>query len=405
MTNFITTSQSSGKDFFKKSLPFLGAGLLAIVLFSILFFVPKISSNVSCSEVANTTKITRCENKFKQIIFIIADTANTPKPTFDNEYINVVKEMYDGDEYGISYISVSDPTAAPKTIELGSSIRYEIDNIKDSLSQMKAEKNGADYLEAIRTAIRYSDDKEHTLIYIIGSGLSDSGLLDFANDKLLTTKSTDGIIASLEKKIENKNELDGVTIVWNKMGETTEPQKPLNNTLKNKEQTIYKEALKKFGIDEKSLFIVNKSSSSNDKNNVSSSVKTTPVKDENLTFVWSNDNSKLAFIPDTNHFVNENEAKEEMKRFVNEHSDYYFVVTSYMSRGWCDNDEDTELIKSRSEATKELLMDVGVSEEDIIIEDGGIGNANECPRGLIHEPADPVEAQKNRIVVISLIRK
>lgn len=405
MTKFITTNQNSGKDFLKKSLPYFGAGVLALVLFSILFFIPKIISAVHCSEVASTTKIARCDNKFKQVIFIIGDTANTPKPTFDNDYINVVKEMYDGGERGVSYISVSDPTAAPRTIEVESSMQYEIDNILDSLSHMKAKQNGADYLEAIRTAIRYSDDKEDTLIYIIGSGLSDSGLLNFANDKLLTTKGTDDILASLEKKIDNKNEMSGVTIIWNKMGETTEPQTPLNNMLKNKEQNIYIEALKKFGVKEESIIIVNKSSSSSDKNGVNSSVKTTPVKDEALTFTFSNDNSKLAFVPDTNYFVKESEAKEEMRKFVSEHPGYYFVVTSYMSRGWCDNGENTDLIESRSEATKELLVSVGVSEADIIIEKGGIGKADECPRGPIHEPVDSVEAQKNRIVEISLIRK
>ena len=405
MTSFIVTSQNNGKDLFKRSLPFLGVGLLALVLFSILFFVPKITSKFSCSEIASATQIARCENKFKQIIFIIGDTANTPKPTFDNEYIEVVKEMYGGNERGISYISVSDPTAAPKTIGLEGPIQYEIDNVKDSLSRMKAEKNGADYLEAIRTAIRYSKDKEQTLVYIVGSGLSDSGLLDFANDKLLTAKSTDSVIASLEKNIENKNELSGVTIIWDKMGETTEPQTPLNNTLKNKEQKIYTEALKKYGIHEDSLFIFSETSSSVDKNEVDSSVKITPVKDETLTFTFSNDNSKLAFIPGTNHFVNENEAKEEMNRFVNEHPGYYFVVTSYMSRGWCDSGENTELINSRSEATKDLLVSVGVSGADIIIERGGIGIANECPNGPIHEPVEPVEAQKNRIVEISLIKK
>lgn len=405
MTSFITTNQNSGKELFKKSLPFLCISLLAFAIFSILFFVPRITSNINCTEVANKTKIIRCENKFKRIIFIIGDTANTPRLTFDNEYIRVVEEMYDGDRYGISYISVSDPTVAPKMIELESSIQYEIDNVKDSLLQMKAEKNGADYIEAIRTAVRYSNDKEDTLIYIIGSGLSDSGLLDFANDKLLTAKGTDDIIASLEKRIDNKNELSGVTIIWNKMGETTEPQAPLNNTLKIKEQTIYTEALKKYGVNEQSLIIVNTPSSSNDKNVVNSSVKTTPVKDETLTFVFSNDNSKLAFIPDTNHFVNESEAKEEMRRFVNEHPGYYFVVTSYMSRGWCDSGENTELINSRSEATKDLLVSVGVSGADIIIEKGGIGSANECPNGSIHEPVEPVEAQKNRIVEISLIKK
>lgn len=401
MTGFITTTKNSKKNVFKKALPFVGIAFLAISVFLLLWLPATIGAGVECKRIEEQTGIERCESKFKKVIFVVGDTANTPNPAIDGDYSDLITSMYGGDKRGFYYISVSEPDVAPKRITIDS-LKNAKEEIVDKLSQSKAEVNGADYLEAIRMAAYYSDKKDDTLIYVIGSGLSDSGLLNFAGDSLLTKYSTNEITESFKKTVSDKNELRGLTIVWQGMGETVKPQSSLSTTFRDKEKRIYESILTSLGIDKSDIHF--SSDSITGKNNVETTVKVTSLKDA-ITIIFSNDDSSLAFAPNEATFIDPGSAKSEIQKFVADHPDSQFIIKSYMSRGMCDNGIDEGLLEGRSMATKNLLKQVGVSSSDIEIEKGELGDSKECPNGLIHEPAVTELAKQNRKVVIKVVRK
>ena len=366
----------------------------------------------NCKEVSVQTGINRCDSdkKFKQIIFVIGDTANTRKPVVDEKSIGIISTMYDVEKYGVdgvSYISVSRPDDAPQPFDTNKKGAKKIkDEVMKQIKSSYSTVDGADYLEAIRNAALYAKEKNDTLIYVIGSGLSDTGLLNFAEGDLLFGHSTDEIADAVSGMVDDKKALSGLTILWEGLGDTVAPQASLNVDLKEKEERIYKTVLIKLGLDEKDFKKSKTTTVENEKNeNVRTNVKTTSVDNKTLVFEYSNENSELAFKPGTATFKDQAAARAEVLEFVKKHGNSIYTIKPFQSRGMCDGAKDGDLLDSRAEATKQLFIDAGVSAADIRIEEGEIGDANECPNGADHYPVDENVAPMNRKVRISVMRK
>ena len=265
--------------------------------------------------------------------------------------------------------------------------------------------DGADYLEAIRNAALYAKDKENTLIYVVGSGLSDTGLLNFADGDLLFGHSTKEISGAVSNTIEDKKALSGLTIFWEGLGDAVAPQEQLNVDLKNKEKSIYSAVLTELGLNHGDFIEMKTTQENNENQDVKATVKTTSVKNETLVFDYSNESSELAFNPGAATFKDKKAAESEVQKLVKKYSNSIYTIKAFQSRGMCDLGKDSDLLNARSEATKQLFENVGVSIEDIRIEDGEIGDANECPKGEGHYPVDEAVAPKNRKVRISVMRK
>ncbi len=379
------------------------AGILSILIGSAL-----IGKADACKTVSEQTSIDRCENPFQQVIFVVGNTANTPTPTLNEGNSKIISALYDIDKKGktgLSYISVANPDDSPQSFNINKKGSEKISEaVVKQISSSVADVDGADYLEAIRNAAGHAKNKEDTLIYVIGSGLSDSGLLNFANDDLLKL-DTDEVKKSVLSAIEDKDELDGITIFWEGIGDTVSPQKALTTQLKNKEKKIYEAVLKGIGLDAYNLIFSNPSSENNEVNSrVTTSVKTTPA-DASIAVIYSSDDSALAFNPSSDTFKNYNAAKDEIAKLTEQNRNATFAIQAFMSRGICNASKDDNLLRHRAEATKNLLMSVGhVSESNITIEDGEIGDANECPNGPGNYPVVETEAAKNRKVVINVLK-
>ena len=410
--DFIFDDENRKSDILKKILVFGGIGLCLLAILFALVFSSIMGGIDKCREVANNTDIsliTRCEddNKFEQIIFVVGDTANTPKPQMNDEYADIISYMYIlNNRNGLSYMSVSEPDSSPKTFELRKQSAEKIkEKVISQIESSRAVVDGADYLEAIRNAAGYARDKEKTLIYIIGSGLSDSGLLNFAEDKVLT-KNIDEIKNYVASNVKDKNELSGLTIVWDGLGETVSPQVPLRQEIKNDLNEIYRTVFRELGVSDDHFIKTNHPKKEYLKNDVTVSVKTTETEFEICKIsTFSADSSELAFYPGKAEFKDQTAAKEAIGRIAKDCSDAYYVIKPFMSRGWCDGKKDDSLLRERALATKDLLNSVGINDSNIEIQDGEIGDANECPKGFGHYPVNENEASKNRVIKISVIRK
>lgn len=379
-------------------------------LLSILIGSSMIEDVNICKKVAEQTGIDRCgEKKFKQIIFVVGDTANTQKPLIDEINREIISAMYDVENNGtrgLSYISVSKPDDTPRLFDTKKKGAKKIrDAVVEQIGSSYAIVDGADYLEAIRNAALYAKDKEDSLIYVIGSGLSDTGLLNFAKDDLLFGHSTDEIKRAISDSIKDKEALSGLTIFWDGLGSTVEPQESLNADLKEKVKRVYEAALAEYGLYRDDFIIVETTSKNLVNESVKTTVKTTPVNNQKLIFDYSSDNSELAFNPGTADFKDKKAAEKAVSDLVEKYSNAVFTIKPFQSRGMCDAGKDDVLLNNRSEAAKGLFTKAGVSAADIRIEEGEIGDASECPKGSGHYPVDENQAQKNRKVRISVMRK
>ena len=116
--NFIFEDKDS-KGIWKKVLVVFAVILGILALLVVLIWTSIIDEGGRCKEIASQAgiEIDRCENKFKQIIFVIGDTANTRKPVIGEENGEIISLLYDAESSGargLSYISVSKPDDAPQ---------------------------------------------------------------------------------------------------------------------------------------------------------------------------------------------------------------------------------------------------------------------------------------------------
>lgn len=410
---FVFDDKRDYKDIFKW-VSIIVAVIVGITSLIMLLIFSSVNERVnSCAKISEEIGIDRCDNPFKRVIFVVGDTANTPTPFITEQNTGIISYMYDMEKYGengLSFISVANPNDPLKPFNTRKKGTENIaKGVVDQISTMAAENDGADYLEAIRNvASRIKDkDKGDTLLYIIGSGLSDKGLLNFAGNDILVNHSSEEIRNAVLASIEDKNELSGLTIIWDGLGDTVSPQETLSENLKNKEKNIYRNVLEGMGVDHDDLLILNDGPKDNKVNErVKTTVKKTSIKSDDMTFIYSSDTSELAFNPSQASFKNQSAAEAEIRRLVNKYKNSYFTIEPFMSRGMCNWGKDEELLNSRFNATKELFINVGhISVDDIKKGEGGIGDANECPNGPGNYHVDETEAVKNRKVEISIIRK
>ena len=412
--NFISSNSSFMSDTVKKILLIIVGILLFGGIFLFLILPSRLDKQARCIEFSENhlNGIEKCEeNRFRQIVFVVGDTQNTPKPTLSKQYAEIVDLMYHNDkESNIATISVSEPDNNPKRLDIksGKSVRKIKQAIDKQLDQMSAEKDGADYLEAIRTAASYVDNKDNTLIYVIGSGLSDKGLLNFAEHDLLNN-DVDEIADSVATKIDSKGELDGITIFWDGMGHTIEPQEKLSTTLKTREEKIYAAVLNRLGLGSNNLVVAHELDEGIKNNEASGVVKPVQNAIVDLYFEFSDkDSASFMFIENTAQFKDLKAATEkatELAKQLNRYKSTKMSIKTYMSRGMCDGEKNDSLLAERSSATRDLLIKQGADGSRIEIEAGELGDIAECPNGLGHYAADPQIAAENRKVTLRISNK
>lgn len=340
-----------------------------------------------------------------QIAIVIGDTQNTPRPSLlkgVSDSIESTLLQHKGEsvktlEESVVFVSA---TGNPKVLDVNDAnlklreIGNNSSNAKRSASLNVAEfekyvattqpfDNGSNYLEAILKA----KDNVNTgaKIVVIGSGLSDSGDLNFSHTNILTNESERAAIAD---KIEDKygnDELEGYTIELYGLGDTVLPQEPLSTMQKNIVRDIYKDVLRSLGAE----VVVNTQTLNGEGVQTSYIVGTTDTGCGQIGLVF--DDSKLKFQSNLPSFVDSAGAQESLtsvKLLWDKYSDTIDLiqVDGYIARyGTVDT-----LSQPRADSVKDMLVGMGIP-SDVI---------NSTGRGFGPYPLDV----QNRIVKVTIVR-
>ena len=408
MSNKFTYDDHSFKQKFKKALPFVGIGALALTVLAILILPSRIANIGKCEDLGlgggiGTVFTGSCAKSFDEIVFVVGDTQNSPAPTLNYpEYIDTALNLGRAD---ISAISVSNSHRNPKTIADHDDFKKTKDFVNattDYLEQMKAKDNGADYLEAIQTAADSVEDKSKALIYVIGSGLSDQGLLNFADNGILYSDSkAESIADQVASYIDDNVALKGITIVWDGLGQVTAPQLSLDETAKKKLKDIYDNLFHALGASKSNVRFKNKLNSENSVE-TNATIKPTPT-DEKIIDWGVSFSADTTFAGNSATFTNQVDTEsvaDEIASKAIEHPSAKITVTAYMSRGYCGRqDIDQDLLNARLAAINNLLTSRGIDASRISLILGGFGDAPECDEAGNYIE---VEAAKNRRVDVNV---
>jgi outer membrane protein OmpA-like peptidoglycan-associated protein len=215
------------------------------------------------------------ESKYDAIAIVIGVTANSPLPALDNGTVKLIGDYVYNNK--LDKITVVQAEGSSRVLPYPISMKYEstnsdkiandfttfLENFSGGLGSLVPAANGADYLEAIKAAdlavkqsganttnpansgVNLDANPQNPLIIVIGSGLSDSGILNFAQGDLLKAEQ-DAIYAKISPNLK-ENDLQGDTIIWINAGQTTAPQFPLNTNSVKHVQGIYSKVLASMG--------------------------------------------------------------------------------------------------------------------------------------------------------------
>ena len=185
--------------------------LLFLIIIGILIYLlfPRLQLNQEQNKSQNQSNETNLntsnsENQaqYDIVVFVVGNTENSPAPKLaDNKNISATLEnlFYSTEAGELPNIVLFSATAEPKTIEIEK--KYFLgqaanelasqSNFNDLLKGIELAANsspscsGADYFAAIIEALEYVKSYDNPLIIVYGSGLSDTGVINFAFDNLI----------------------------------------------------------------------------------------------------------------------------------------------------------------------------------------------------------------------------
>ena len=355
-----------------------GVGLFAVLLGFLAF--AQSGQNSTCAregfdEYDQGAKICRIkpgqeENTLDAYSIIAGNTANTPSPvyTIPNELKNAdgsLREIINTLANGGTVKVISAATGnAVKTFTLKQNTTNDANGFIKSLKETVQEINhalgeapnadGATYLEAITKAGREAvsqGNKKKVKVIVRGSGLSDGGALNFADDDLLH-KELDEVVSSLEEAGEIVEDLKGLkTITWYGIGQTISPQIELFDSERDAEKKIYRQILEKRGVETVNFDDTMQDSKGIDNN--SHTVKPVSVYIEIP-------HKELNFIENSATFVDESAARKTLNDVISKAKNRptaKITITGYMAAGNCDSSKPNNptLALERANAVKNLL--------------------------------------------------
>ena len=363
------------------------------------------------------------EKSYDQLIIITGNTQNTPAPNIDftnNELLGEALSdvFYNSDGSTRPKITVISVAGDNYTLEFDKKSKYKIgstiESSNNSLKNLSKELNStikqpatephADYVGAILEAKNLIEPtSKHPIIIIVGSGLSDSGVLDFAHDEIIEkytddSNSTKSMLAQ-DRRV-SANTLKGTTIYWYNLGNTVAPQPSMNDE-KETLQKIYNEFFAYTGA-EKPQYLYGEQSSKDESVKSDYSVEPTLKTELSTGDVINFTENVSAFVPDQDVLVDPSSAKEKLTSFVkkfNRSSNKKLELTGYIA--FCA--EGSTLGKARAETIKSILVSLGI-DPSLISTSGEAGppptNENES-----YSCSNSLPDSEKRTVIIKVMEK
>lgn len=359
------------------------------------------------------------------VCFAIAPTANSQGLNMDSL---IVQDTISETILGYGYISVA---VVDGNTEIVASDSYDIDpqyknaskqrlktdakvKTADLLTFMKSQAANdpqVDYLEGLRKAARSLNSLEgygSKTIVVVGTGLSTQGTLNFQNN--LLSAEPDYVLDLLEEKNEIPN-LEGITVVWQQMGDVASPQQELSQTQRKRLQNIWKGLVERGGgefvPDDTMPNPVDTEKSYPEVDTVELPAETPVSFDENIFEIKDASllkapvmltEEQVSFVPDKAAYLDEEAAKTTIKPIAE-----YLLANRQITillAGTTAGDEDSDytmaLSQNRADAVKNTLTAMGVDESRII----AVGLGSNDPWHIYGGGCEGGIASANRKVVL-----
>lgn len=323
-----------------------------------------------------------------EVALVIGNTQNTPAPSISEDISEIIRGtmlQHKGDDaYELAdSIKIISATKEPEVIDLDvtsmklreignnnsnakRSAEINIKALSEKIESSVPKDNGANYLEAILKA--RDNVKEGSRILVIGSGLSDSGELNFSMSNILTNEQTrNDVLGHIKEKYGN-DYMEGFSVDFYGLGDSTPPQEPLSTKQKEIVREIYRRLIRDLGgsvdIHTKTL--------------LGGSVETTFVVgttdtgcgDIDLVF----DDNNLKFISNEATFTDNSTAKQSLMTVKEIWDDYRDNIQSIQVDGYIAHyPGPDDLSQKRADLVKKVLIDLGISPDRIIATGRGFG--------------------------------
>lgn len=384
--------------------------LLLLIIFLIIMYLlfPKLQNVLGKNDTTNNNNIVNKEESNKNneengeahdiVAFVVGNTDNSPAPKIsqDKNIKNALEDVFYSTEVGETpNIVLFSATSKPKTIEIAD--KYNLgqaanslasqSNFNDLLKGIELAANssptcsGADYFAAIIEALEYVKSYNNPLIIIYGSGLSDTGVINFAFDNLLTDNGTEA--QKVVEILSNDNRFadetyPNVTVNWYGIGQTVGDQPELKEWKISVERT-YEAIFDYFEVICNFYSIKVSATDKSVKTDYEVNITVLPIIEENYTL--SLNERYLSFYPDKAVLKNQAEVENLLKGVaakLNTNKEIKIKLTGYQTV--CGTTKTLSI--KRAETIKSILVKLGV-DANRITTDGVAGppdNRKENPR-------------------------
>ncbi len=351
-------------------------------------------------------------------VFVVGNTQNSPSPDIfldNSEFDDILKNVFYSDNIkNVKLVSVAGDNHT-LDFKASSGVAKNINASRNNLNKVKkeleaamttpADASGADYMSAILKASKLlPKSAENPLIIVIGSGYSDTGVLDFAHDDVLTRYGEDQ--TKLENYLAKQNQisrasLEGKTIIWYGLGEVVAPQKDMSEY---SEQTasIYEATLNYLGATELSLdnpIGITKDTKSVDSSHLVAQTFTSALTAGDKFEV----NEKIGeFKPDLASLKNPDLTRNKLQNFSKRFKaskNLKLKITGYIAT--CADDNSLSL--ERAKAIRDLLVELGIDKSQISVDGKAGGPPEKSGKEFLCPEESSLPDDERRTVIIEVL--
>lgn len=322
-----------------------------------------------------------------EIAIVIGNTQNTPAPSLSGDVAETISSTmltHKGEDTDVLVDSIKFISAIkqPAVIDLDGDVKLSgishnnsnakrdakrnITAIEKKLNNLPPRNNGANYLEAIMEA--RSNVKSGSRIIVIGSGLSDSGDLNFSKTNLLTSEEARKRTIQEVSEKYGSNYLEGYLVEFYGLGDTALPQEALSNIQKDIVRDLYKDIIRKLG----GTVTISTRTQTGDAVATKYVVGTTDTGCGDIKLIF--DDEDLKFLGDKATFIDEASALKALSSIYDIWDKQHDTIERIQIDGYTAHYPGADtLSQERADSVKDALVRLGISSDKLTATGKGYG--------------------------------
>lgn len=323
---------------------------------------------------SNTSLVLGCHMYFPSISLNSSAIYN---PVYEAVYSwgNVSTVIVDGKPEVDCNFEIKDPGKNIDNAKRKQLAKNNTNRILASISMLKAVDPEIDTLKAIDVsakALRAGGTENKKTMVIVDSGLSTTGLLNFA-EKNLFEASVDDVVNQLKEK-HALPDLEGVDVLWIGLGEVSGEQAPLTSNNRYQLEQLWTGVLSASGA--KSV-VFDSSPLSGVYDDSLPQCSIVPIVEESLDvdsnsmpeIIKFDENTSVKFVGDKAEFIDVEAAKKDIApiaKYLTANPEETMYICGMTATVSSDPNTGKGLSLKRAEACKKVLIEMGVSESQLI---------------------------------------